>query len=108
MIMTMKFLLSTVTVTMTYQPCLIAVTRTILSTVMLELKTMCMIILQLITLPSMRAHSMLNLGIKKKVFKMGHLNIQGIQNKVEQIDLMLNSSENDIHLLGINESKSLL
>ena len=48
---------------------------------------------------------MLNLGIKKKVFKMGHLNIQGIQNKVEQIDLMINSSENDIHLLGINESK---
>ena len=36
---------------------------------------------------------------------MGHLNIQGIQNKVEQIDLMLNSSENDIQLLGLSESK---
>ena len=29
---------------------------------------------------------------------MGNLNIQGIQNKTDQIDLMLNSTENDIHL----------
>ena len=47
---------------------------------------------------------MLNLGLKKKGFKIGHSNIQGIQNKVEQIDLLLNSSENDIYLLGISES----
>ena len=56
-------------------------------------------------LPSMRAHSMLNFGLKKKGFKMGHLNIQGIQNKTDQIDLMLNSTENDIQLLGLSESK---
>ena len=36
---------------------------------------------------------------------MGHLNIQGIQSNVEQIDLMLNSSENDIQLLRLSESK---
>ena len=53
----------------------------------------------------MRAHCMLNLGLKKKGFKMGHLNIQGIQNKTDQIDLMLNSTENDIQLLGLSESK---
>ena len=47
-------------------------------------------------LPSMRAHCMLNLGLKTKGFKMGHLKIQGIQNKTDQIDLMLHSTENDI------------
>lgn len=36
---------------------------------------------------------------------MGHLNVQGIQNKIEQVDLLLNSSENDIQLLGLSESK---
>ena len=67
--MTMKFLLSmiNVTVTMTYQPCLIAVNRTILFTVMLQLTKMRMIYsavnnLHDCNLPSMRAHSMLNLG----------------------------------------------
>ena len=40
---------------------------------------------------SMSAQSMLNLGLSKKGFKMGHLNIQGIQNKNNQIDLLLNS-----------------
>ena len=43
-------------------------------------------------LPFMRAQCMLNLGLKKKGFKMGHLNIQGIQNKTDQIDLILNST----------------
>ena len=43
--------------------------------------------------------------MKKKSFKMGHLNIQGIQDKVEQIDLVLNSSENDIQLLRLSENK---
>ena len=37
-----------------------------------------------INFSSMRAHSMMNLGLKKKGFKMGHLNVQGIQNKMEQ------------------------
>ena len=36
---------------------------------------------------------------------MGHLNIQGLQNKLDQLKLMLNSEENDIHLLGISETK---
>ena len=36
---------------------------------------------------------------------MGHLNVQGIQNKIEQIDLLLNSSGDDIHLFGLSESK---
>ena len=47
----------------------------------------------------------LNLGLKKKGFKTGHLNIQGIQNKTDQIASMLNSTENDIQLLGLSESK---
>ena len=36
---------------------------------------------------------------------MGHLNILGIQNNTDQIDLMLNSEENDNQLLGLSESK---
>ena len=47
----------------------------------------------------------LNLGLKKKGFKTGRLNIQGIHNKTDQIDSMLNSTENDIRLLGLSESK---
>ena len=54
---------------------------------------------------SMSAQSMLNLGLSKKGFKMGHLNIQGIQNKIDQLDLLLNSSKNDIDILGLSESK---
>ena len=48
---------------------------------------------------------MLNLGLSRKGFKMGHLNIQGIQNKIDQIDLLLNSSQNNIHILGLSETK---
>ena len=36
---------------------------------------------------------------------MGHLNVQGIQIKIEQIDLLLNSSINDIQLFGLSETK---
>ena len=57
------------------------------------------------TCSSMSAQSMLNLGLGKKVFKMGHLNVQGIQSKIEQIDLLLNCSRNDIQLFGLSESK---
>ena len=51
---------------------------------------------------SMSAQSMLNLGLSKKGFNIGHLNIQGIQNKIDQLDLLLNSSQN---ILGLSESK---
>ena len=54
---------------------------------------------------SMSAQSMLNLGLSRKGFKMGHLNIQGIQNKIDQIDLLVNSSQNNIHILGLSETK---
>ena len=35
---------------------------------------------------------------------MGHFNVQGILKK-KQIDLLLNSSGNDIYLFGLSESK---
>ena len=60
------------------------------------------------TWSSMNAQSMLNLGLGKTGFKMGHLNVQGIQNKIEQIELLLNSSGNDIRLFGQSESESKL
>ena len=51
------------------------------------------------TCASMSAKSMLNLGLGKKGFKKGHLNVLGIQCKIEQIDLPLNGSRNAIQLL---------
>ena len=35
----------------------------------------------------------------------GHLNVQGLQNKFDQIALMLDSENNDIHVLGLSETK---
>ena len=46
-----------------------------------------------------------NLNLTAKGFKIGHLNIQGLQNKVDQVQLMLNNSNNDIHILGLSETK---
>ena len=48
---------------------------------------------------------MLNLGLDKKDFIMSTLNVQGIQNKIEQIDFLLNSSRNDILFFLLSESK---
>ena len=54
---------------------------------------------------SMSAKSMLNLGLSRKGVKMGHLNIQGIQNKINQIYLLFNSSQNNIQIIGLSETK---
>ena len=54
---------------------------------------------------SMCAQNSLNLQLSKKGFKIGHLNIQGVQNKFDEVDLMLTSSDNDIHILGLSETK---
>ena len=54
---------------------------------------------------SMSAQNLLNLNLGKKGMHIGHINIQGLQNKLEQIVLMLNSEENDIDLLGLSETK---
>ena len=47
----------------------------------------------------------LNLNLTAKGFKIGHLNIQGLQNKFDQVQLMLNNSNNDIHIFGLSETK---
>ena len=47
----------------------------------------------------------LNLNLTNKGLKIGHLNIQGLQNKFDQVDLMLNSSGNEIHIFGLSETK---
>ena len=61
----------------------------------------------MLCIKSMNAQSMLNLVLRRKGFKMGHLNIQGMKNKINQIDLLLssyllilNSSQNNIKILG--------
>ena len=49
----------------------------------------------------------LNLGLKRKGMNIGHLNLQGINSKekISELSLMLNSKDNNIHVLGISETK---
>ena len=53
---------------------------------------------------SMSAKSLLNLGLSRRGFKMGHLNIKGIPNKIDKIYLLLNSSQNNRHIIGLRET----
>ena len=46
-----------------------------------------------------------NLGLKDKGFRIGHLNIQGLTNKIDQLKLLLQFQNNLIHILGISETK---
>ena len=48
---------------------------------------------------------LLDLGLKNKGFRMGHLNIQGVSNKIDQVGLLLGSDKNQIHVLGLSETK---
>ena len=43
----------------------------------------------------------LDLGLKCKGFRMGHINIQGLSNKIDQVRLLLESDKNEIHVLGL-------
>ena len=48
---------------------------------------------------------LLDLGLKCKGFRMGHINIQDISNKIDQVGLLLESDKNLIHVLGLSETK---
>lgn len=48
---------------------------------------------------------LLDLGFRCKGFRMGHINIQGVSNKIDQVRLLLESDKNQIHVLGLSESK---
>ena len=52
-----------------------------------------------------KSESLLDLGFKCKGFQIGHLKIQGLSNKIEQVCLLLQSENNQIHVLGLGESK---
>ena len=52
-----------------------------------------------------KSESLLDLGLKSKGFQMGHLNIQGLSNKIEQVRILLQSENNQIRVLGLSESK---
>ena len=45
------------------------------------------------------------LGLRGKGMKISHLNIQGITNKIDQLKLLLQSDDNEIHMIGISETK---
>ena len=46
-----------------------------------------------------------NLGLNKNGFKIGHINAQGLSSKFDEIKLLLKSSENNIDILCISETK---
>ena len=48
---------------------------------------------------------LLDLGLICKGFRIGHINIQGVSNKIDQVRLLLESDKNLIHVLGLSESK---
>ena len=48
---------------------------------------------------------LLDLGLTCKGFRMGHINVQGISNKIDQVRLLLESEKNLIHMLGLSETK---
>lgn len=51
------------------------------------------------------SNHLLDLGLKCKGFRMGHINIQGVSNKIDQVRLLLESDSNHIHVLGLSETK---
>ena len=51
------------------------------------------------------SNSTLDLGLNCKGFRMGHMNIQGISNKIDQVRMLLDSSKNDVHIFGLSETK---
>ncbi|MCG8034833.1 MAG: hypothetical protein JAZ03_22035 [Candidatus Thiodiazotropha taylori] len=46
-----------------------------------------------------------NLGLRGKGLRIGHINIQGLGNKFDEIKIMLQSNSNKIHILGLSETK---
>ena len=58
-----------------------------------------------LTINQSNTNDLLDLGLKYKGFRMGHINIQGINNKIDQISLLLESEKNQIHVLGLSETK---
>lgn len=58
-----------------------------------------------VNIASMRDPNVLDLMLPSKGMHIGHINIQGVQNKMDEIKLMLNSSKNNVHILGLSETK---
>ena len=56
----------------------------------------------------MNAQNPLCLNLCNKGMHIGHLNVQGLQNKFDQIALMLDSEKNDFHVLGKLNSKTFI
>ena len=57
------------------------------------------------SLNSNHACHTLNLGLTGKGMHIGHLNIQGLSNKIDQVKLMLTSKNNSSHTLGLSDRK---
>ena len=47
------------------------------------------------------SNHLLDLGLRCKGFRMGHINVQGLSNKMDQVHLLLESDSNHIHVLGL-------
>ena len=56
--------------------------------------------------PPLRSNDdLMNLGLRGKGMHIGHLNVRGLRSKIDQINLLLSSRENSIHILGLSETK---
>ena len=49
--------------------------------------------------------SLNDLGFTCKGFRIGHINIQGLNNKIDQVRFMLSSEKNRIQIFGLSETK---
>ena len=49
--------------------------------------------------------SLMDLSFRCKGFRIGHINIQGLNNKTDQVRLLLSSEQNKIQILGLSEIK---
>ena len=47
------------------------------------------------------------LDLRIKGYRIGHLNIQGLSNKIDLLKLLLNYEHNFIHILGISETNEI-
>ena len=57
------------------------------------------------SLNSNHACHTLNLGLTGKGMHIGHLNIQGLSNKIDQVKLMLTSRNNSVYILRLSKLK---
>ena len=55
--------------------------------------------------PIIQNNNLSNLVLPKNKFNIGHINLQGMSSKFDELKLMLTSPDNNIAIMGISETK---